>query len=378
MRKLIAVLVCVCCFMVAGAGTAVAQLPPFLQGLAQPPGAAPGPLDVPRLNSSMAALLGQLVRGDASIESWNIAFDPTGSDLGQDRLAATTDMALRHTAWSAEPSRLHVEAQAKANVQTPGAARATINFRLSLDTQAVAAAEYAIRRYQTNRCGSPPQSAASADDYFVARLCEKLARTPQLKNFEDLSDLVRYISALRFLSENDEIDRLKSVLSAATDLAQRQAISDHIAQERGKRDRMAGTQLQFVRDPAGNLQAIAINLVNVEVGPALLVQRADVVIGEHNISVTGQAELRRGVELYALLKPVIVLTLNRLAQRDPAAVAQQQAWLQMIWGQIRPILIGLTPPTPAPGAGPQLSPTPAQPAEALPGPRPAPLPAPGR
>ena len=142
---------------------------------------------------------------------------------------------------------------------------------------------------------------------------------------------------------------------------------------------MVGTQLQFDRDSSGRLQAITLALVNVEIGPALIVQRADVVIAEHNITVTGQAELRRGVELYALLKPVIVLTLNRLAQRDPATVAQQQAWLQMIWSQIRPILIGLTPPPAAPptGAQPELVPMPAEPANPLPGPRPAPLPEPG-
>ena len=143
------------------------------------------------------ALLGQLVRGDAVIESWGMSFDPTGSDLGRDRLSAVTDLALRHTAWSAEPSRLHLE-QARANLQTPGAATATIDFRLAMDTQAAAAVDYAIRRYQAKRCGSPPTSAACADDYFVARLCEKLARTPTLTNFEELSDLVHDISALRF------------------------------------------------------------------------------------------------------------------------------------------------------------------------------------
>jgi hypothetical protein len=346
--------------------------------------AAPAqPLDIGRLNSAIPAMLGQLARGDAAIESWGLYFDPSGSDLGQDRLAIVTDLALRQTAWSAETTRVHLEVRARADVRTPGAAKAAIDFRLILDTPAHAAADYAARQFQAKRCGSPPTVATGAQDYFIARFCEKLGRTPPLADFEELADLTQYIAALRFLAQNDEIDRLKSALASAATDQQRQALASELANQRVGRDRLAATKLQVVRDPYGRAQAITLALANVEVGSILFAQRVDVAIAPRNITLSGQAEVRKGVELYALAKPLIVLTLNRLAQRDPATVAQQQAWLQSIWNRIRPILIGLAPPAPVPPAGPETLPPPAQPGQPTPAPapapapRPAPLPAPG-
>ncbi|HEY5312878.1 MAG TPA: hypothetical protein VIK18_10175, partial [Pirellulales bacterium] len=337
-------------------------------------GAAPAtaqPLDYGRLNAAIPAMLGQLARGDAAIESWSLFFDPSGSDLGQDRLAIVTDLALRQTAWTAETSRLHLELRASADVRTPGAAKATLEFRLIMDTPAAAAADYAARQFQAKRCGNPPTVATCAEDYFVARFCEKLARTPPLADFEELADLAQYVAALRFLAQNDEIDRLKSALASAATDEQRQLLATELAKQRVGRDRLAATRLQIVRDGYGRAQAITLGLANLQIGSALFAQQIDVAIAPRNITVTGRAEVRKGVELYALMKPVILLTLNRLAQRDPATVAQQQAWLQMIWSRIRPILIGLAPPAPVPPARPEALPPPA------PAPRPAPLPGPG-
>ena len=86
-------------------------------GGGQPAAGQPGvgqSLDFGRVNGVIPSLLGQLARGDAAIESWGLFFDPNNSDLGQDRLAVVTDLALRRTAWSAEASRLHVEIRASA------------------------------------------------------------------------------------------------------------------------------------------------------------------------------------------------------------------------------------------------------------------------
>jgi hypothetical protein len=337
------------------------------------------PLDFGRLNAALPAMLGKLARGDAAIESWGLFFDPNGSDLGQDRLAVVTDLVLRQTAWSAEATRLHVELRASADVRSPGAAKAAIDFRLVLDTPAVAAADYAARQFQANRCGNPPTVASGAQDYFVARFCEKLGRTPPLADFEELGDLAQYIAALRFLAQNDEVDRLKSVQASAATDEQRQLLAAELAKQRAGRDRLATTRLLVVRDAYGRAQGITLSLLNVEVSPVIYAQQIDLAIGQRNITVSGRAEVRKGVELYALMKPVIVLTLNRLAQRDPATVAQQQAWLQMIWSRVRPLLIGLAPPPPMPPAAAEALPPPVQPAPPapVPAPRPAPLPGPG-
>jgi hypothetical protein len=335
------------------------------------------PLDIGRLNGAIPALLGQLARGDAAIESWGLFFDPANSDLGQDRLAAVTDLVLRSTAWSAETSRLHIELRANADVRTPGAAKAFLDFRVIMDTPLPALADYAARQFQAKRCGSPPTMAAGANDYFMARFCEKLGRTPPLANFEDLADLAQYVAALRFLAQNDNVDRLQSALASAATDDQRRAIASELAAERVARDQLAASRLQVVRDANGRAQAITLGLRNVQVGDALYAQQVDVAVTERNLTLTGRAEVRKGVELYVLLKPVIVITLNRLAQRDPATVAQQQAWLQMIWNRIRPLLIGLAPPQPVPAlrAQPEILPPP--PGTAAPAPRPAPAPLPG-
>lgn len=403
MRKLLTLLLPACCLSTA---PALAQVPTAPQAQQQPGTAPPAsqqgglqglggqvfnllggaggasgapaaqPLDIGRLNSALPAMLGQLARGDAAIESWGLFFDPSGSDLGQDRLALVTDLALRQTAWSAETTKVHLELRASADVRTPGQARAAVDFRLILDTPAPAAADYAIRQFQAKRCGSPPTVATGAQDYFIARFCEKLGRTPPLADFEELADLTQYIAALRFLAQNDEIDRLKSAEASAATAEQRQLLANELAKQRVGRDRLAATKLQVVRDPYGRAQAITLALTNLEIGQVLFAPQVDVAISHRNITLTGRADVRKGVELYVLMKPVIVLTLNRLAQRDPATVAQQQAWLQMIWSRIRPLLIGLAPP-PVPPPSAETLPPPAQPGQPAPAPRPAPLPGPG-
>lgn len=376
MRNLLSSLIAVALLLAAASG-AMAQLPAFGQQLQ----AATQPLDFGRINAAIPQLLGQLARGDAAIQSWGLFFDPSGSDLGQDRLAATMDLALRQTAWSAAPSQAHLELRAAADVRTPGANRATIDFRLVLDTAAVAAADYAVRQFQSRRCGSPPTTASGPDDYFVARFCEKLGRTPPLADFEELADLAQYIAALRFLSENDEIDRLKAAQASAATDDQRRALGAQLAAARVGRDRLAGSGLKFVRDSAGRTQAITLSLKDVHIGSAVFAPQIDVAITDHTITAVGSAQVLKGVEVYALVKPLIVLALNKLAQRDPATIAQQQAWLQMIWARVRPLLIGLAPPPQAPPAGAEPLPPPGQPAQpqpaATPAPRPAPLPEPG-
>ena len=239
------------------------------------------------------------------------------------------------------------------DLRTPGAAKAPIEFRIVMDTPLPALADYAARQFKAQRCGNPPTAATSADDYFLARFCEKLGRTPTLTNFEELADLAEYVAALRFLAQNDDVDRLKSALSSAATDEQRRLVASELANQRVGRDRLASSRLQVVRDTLGRAQAITLGLQNVELGSALFAQQVDVAVSERNITLTGRAEVRKGVELYVLLKPVIVLTLNRLAQRDPATVAQQQAWLKMIWDRVRPLLIGMAPAQPAPVPGPQ-------------------------
>ncbi len=150
-------------------------------------------LDFAKINDAVAALLQPLLAGDASIESFDLRFDPTQTNLAADTVAATANVALRRSAWSPTPSRLHLDLRAVANLNTPGGARASVDGNLNVQTAVVPLADFALQRFKARQTGKIAEPPTGAEDFFQAYLREKLARTPNLSSFEDVVDFFQYI-----------------------------------------------------------------------------------------------------------------------------------------------------------------------------------------
>jgi hypothetical protein len=200
-------------------------------------------------------------------------------------------------------------------------------------------ADFALQRYKAKQAGKVADPPQGPDDFFQAYLREKLARTPNLTSFEDVVDLFQYICALRFVAQNDHIDRLKEALAAATDPAAKNSLAAELAYARSQRENMSNVRSQIVRDPSGNIQSVDLPLVNLQISPALMLERVDLHVTPTEISAKAKVGIVRGVEVYALVKPVIIMTLMQLQQRDPATVARQRAFVQSLLAQAKPFLL---------------------------------------
>jgi len=296
------------------------------------------PLDFAKINDAVAALLEPLLAGDASIESFDLRFDPAQTNLAADTVAATANAALRRSGWSTSPSRLHLDLRAVANLNAPGGARATVDGNVDVQTAVVPLANFALQRFKARQTDKVPEPPSSADDFFQAYLREKLARTQTLSNFEDVVDFFQYLCALRFVAQNDNIDRLKEALAAATDPAIRNSLAAELAVSRLQRENMSNVRSHIERDASGNIRAIDLPLVNVAISPALMLDRVDLHVTETTITAKATVGIQRGVEVYALVKPIVILTLQQLQQRDPATVARQRAFVQNLLLMAKPYL----------------------------------------
>jgi hypothetical protein len=70
-----------------------------------------------------------------------------------------------------------------------------------------------------------------------------------------------------------------------------------------------------------------------------VLDRVDLHVTENEIIAKAKVGVVRGVEVYALVKPIVILTLQQLQQRDPATVARQRAFVQGLLLSARPFLL---------------------------------------
>jgi hypothetical protein len=305
------------------------------------PQAGPGtarPLDFSIINGVIPSILKPLISGDAAIESISLEFDPAGTDPAHDKVELHADVRLRSTAWSPTPSRLHIDLSAVVDMTAPGGAKASIDTQLVLETPVVALADYGLQRFKAKAPPLPDTPPASADDFFRTEMRAKLARTDRITSFDELVDLFQYYSSFRFLAQNDNIDRIKAAPIAELDDAMRNALAAELTKARVLRDRLSETRAHVEHGPDGLARTIAVRLVNVELSDAALVEQADVNVTDQSLAVNAHVQVRKGVEVYLLLKPVIQLTLERMQQRDPATIERQRAILNGLLDAVRPFL----------------------------------------
>lgn len=306
--------------------------------------AAPGPLDFGRINEVIPKLLAPALAGNSAVESFNLQFDPAATNLALDRARAVADVVFRRTGWSSQPSSAHLVLTTAADFAGPSAPRAHVEAQLGMQTAVAPLIDYALRRWVAKH--QPPAGGpASADDFFAAALAEKLARTPKIASLEDVADMYQYLAALRFLAQNDEIDRLRTMLAAAPDEPSRSRLAAELTSARQKRDQLAGgAQTQIERDATGAVQSITLSYQNIPVGQgAAVLSRIDVRLTQGDLGASVTGDIVKGLEVYALVKPVILLTLERLQMRDPATIERQRVFVQGLLAQALGYVVGGNP-----------------------------------
>jgi hypothetical protein len=303
------------------------------------PGGANGPkLDYGQINDVVRSLFQSLLNGDATFESFELVFDPAQTDLNADKLALAADAVLRRSGWSDQPSHFHLEAQANADLRSPGGAKAKVVLRLTGQTSVVALADFALQRYKIKHNNTPASEPTTTGEYFQAALAEKMARIEHVNNFEEVADLYQSISSLHFAALADAVDRAREALAAAPDDNARERSQAELTVARQARDAVLHAKRDILRDASGQVRELTMSVPNAKVGGAAQIESLDVSVTETELSVVATVQVQQGVEVYALAKPLIFTTLQALQNRDPAAVQAQRNILRGILDFIRPLL----------------------------------------
>lgn len=328
--------------------------------LAADPQSAPKPLDVPKLNQGILSLLEPLLTQERAIESLHIGFDPAATNFARDTITLRADARLKRTGWSPNPTQINIELQARMARRDNGAQQALLEGQLHVETDVIPLVNRAIARLM-NRAQRPAPAGGSrlltAEEDFQARLRAKLERTPPLASMDELVDLGVYLAGLRMAVVNDQIDRLKDGLNAAPDERSRAALQAELDEVRLSRDRMFDVRPRVDRDENGRTAALVFTVVNSGLPGSGRMDHLEFVLREHDIHLVADGSLLQGVEFYALFKPVLMNTLERLQNRDPDTLRLGRGILRDSLNQARPLLFG---DAPAPGGDEEVLPRPEQ------------------
>lgn len=324
---------------------------------------APKPVDVPRLNQALTLLLEPLLGQERAIESLHIGFDPAVTDFSRDTVKLQADAKLRHTGWSRNPTQANLGATVRMARNGAGTQQAVIVGELHLATEVIPLANRAIARLlsRPNRVTPAPGSRPpTADEDFQARLREKLERTPPLATMDDLVDLAVCISGYQLTAVNDQIDRLKNQVNVARDERERAAAQAELDKIRLKRDQMFDVHPHVEHDEHGRATALVYAMHNSSIPESGRVNQFELTIREREIHVVGDGVVLQGVEFYALFKPLLMNTIERLQNRDADTVRLGRTIVGEALSRWRPMLFG--------DAAPQTSETLPGPAEPTAGP----------
>ncbi|HUY90744.1 MAG TPA: hypothetical protein VMV10_18565 [Pirellulales bacterium] len=351
----------------------------FVGALTADPQSAPKPLEVSKLNEGILSLLEPLLTQERALESLHIGFDPAGTNFARDTVKLRGNARLKHTRWSPNPTQINVEVQVRMARAENGAQQALLEGQLHVETEVIPLANRAIARFMNRAESRPPAGTnrpLSAEDDFRARLRVKLERTPPLTSLDELVDLAVYVAGLRLAVVNDQIDRLKDGVNAAADERARAAVLAELDQVRQSRDQMFDVRPRVDRDERGRAAALVFTMVNSGLSGNGRMNHLEFVIREFELHLVVDGTLLEGVEFYALFKPVLLNTLERLQSRDPATIRLGQGILLDSFGNARSLLFGEpVRPGPADEALPRIEPPPQAP-EPLPRTPERPLPGP--
>ena len=185
------------------------------------------------------------------------------------------------------------------------------------------------------------------------RLNEKLARIDQLRSLDELADLLLYISGLQLTATNERIERLQTdVDRAARDSASRNSAADDktrdelaakLVEARRDRDRMLDVKPRIQRSADGRATSVTLIMERSEPLTGVQVERVQVAVTDEVIDITAVASLSRGLELYPLIKPVVLVTLQRLASGDGRAIEAVRIIVAEPFARVRQFIVGEAP-----------------------------------
>jgi hypothetical protein len=329
-------------------------------GALLPPGDGVGPdaavpLDIGKLNAGLGPIVAALLGGGENIESLRIGFDPQGTNFAADRIRLGADAVMRRTAWADGPSRLNASLGAQITQADTGGLVALLDGRMRLQTQTVALANYALAQYksrqQQNQAAAPqapaPEGVAplagTADDLFSQMLNERLARVDSLDSLDDVADLLTTISGLRLTAASQRIEQLRDAARSAPDDATRRDLEAQLAQVRAERDRLFDVRPRFGRGSDGRVHTIQLEMIGSELFAGAEMRALDFRMTENEVTIQAAGALTRWVELYPVVKPLVMNVLVRIQAGDPRAIDGVRPFIDGPINRGRAIIIGEPP-----------------------------------
>jgi len=304
-------------------------------------GAAPL-LDISKLNAGLKPLVVEMLGGADYVESLRIGFDPQGTDFAADRLRLTADAVLRRTAWADAPSRANGTVNAQITTSDTGKPVAVVDGQLRIETSTVALANYAIAQYKAKRARQAnetsvapapapaagpapaplpaPKDKNGADEILAQMLDEKFATIDRLESLDDVADLLTAVSGLRLTAVSQRIEQLREQARSAEDAETRRNFETQLAAVRADRDKLFDIRPAIERGPDGRARLISLGMVGSELFPGAEMREMEVRLLENEVSIAAAGALTRYVELYPLVKPVLMNVLVRIQNSDPRAL----------------------------------------------------------
>lgn len=301
-----------------------------------------GGLDFKQINETLATVVRPILAGDARLESFQVIFDPAITNLEKDVLRLSADAGLRRSAWSPSSTRLHIEGGATANLGAAGGPTAEADAQILLFTDVPALADWGLKQFKSRQANAANGAATVTGTPVQQEMREYLVGLDHIASLEDVVDVFQHLSSIQFRSLNENVHQLKQELDRATDDESRQRLAAQLLVARTEREKAQNIRTRIERDNAGRVQSLSIAMALPAVDATALrtavssstatqvlqVERFEILVTEREIRGSVVARINKGVETYALLKPIIVGTLERIQARDPATIAAQQTMLR--------------------------------------------------
>ena len=95
-----------------------------------------------------------------------------------------------------------------------------------------------------------------------------------------------------------------------------------------------------LRDAAGAAEKITLTIANTHGKNQLQVDQLEVTLVPDRVTVGGTLSINEGVELYPLVRPLVVAALTGIQNRDPLTLELQRGFIRRELDKIRPWIEG--------------------------------------
>ncbi|MES1213464.1 MAG: hypothetical protein ABUL64_02665, partial [Singulisphaera sp.] len=148
------------------------------------------------------------------------------------------------------------------------------------------------------------------------------------------------ISGLRLTAADQRIEQLRNQVRSAKDEAARQASAKQLQAAREERDRLFDVRPRITRGADGTAQLIALDMIGSELLPGVDMRQMECRILANEITIQASGAITRWMELYPVMKPLVMGVLQRIQNGDPRALDGVRPFVDGPIGQGRAIIIG--------------------------------------